>query len=409
MAMKLAILIPDLSGGGAERIASLLSLYLPESIDKIIIVSNKKIEYPYRGRLISLETRATGNFILAIFRFFKRVILLRLIKKRFDIEVTVSFLEHANFSNLFSRVRDRIIVSVRAYKSACDSNKGFYGFLSRVFIKQFYNSADAVVVNSQAMKYDLVDNFGLRPDKVKVIYNMLDLEFVVKQSQEALPIEFESLFLKKVIITSGRLTRQKAQRHFFDVFKQVSKQVSSLKLVILGDGELKEYLVEYARKAGLKVFSVWEQHSISEDYDVYFLGFRKNPFSFINKAKLFVLSSLWEGFPNVLLEAMAIGVPVVSADCYSGPREILSPTSDFRFKTKKADFVEYGVLLPTFESLGSKINKVSGQVEHIWIQSIVTLLNNESFLRQYRERGFQRAADFKIEHIICEWNKLLIV
>ena len=82
------------------------------------------------------------------------------------------------------------------------------------------------------------------------------------------------------------------------------------------------------------------------DADVYFPGFRENPYQFLARARVFVFTSLWEGFPNALIEAMASGAPALSADCAAGPREILSPETPFYFRTLKAEPAPYGLLMP---------------------------------------------------------------
>jgi len=100
--------------------------------------------------------------------------------------------------------------------------------------------------------------------------------------------------------------------------------------LILGEGELKDYLYNFSLNLGLKPY-LWEKDNLDENFDVYFLGFKKNPFKSIARVKLFVFSLFMGRFPNALVEAMACGVLVISSDCRSGPREILAPDTDFRY------------------------------------------------------------------------------
>jgi len=179
-----------------------------------------------------------------------------------------------------------------------------------------------------------------------------------------------------------------------------------LKLLLLGDGELKEYLVKLSEDLNLKTY-VWDRDKLSSNFDVYFLGFKKNPFKYISRSKLFVFPSLWEGFPNALVEAMACGVPIVSADCRSGPREILSPDTDFNYQTKEPEFAEYGVLMPPFDVDFKKANEPLEERERIWVEVLKSLLQDEELRRKYSRKALERAKDFDVENIVKDWKKLL--
>jgi len=136
----------------------------------------------------------------------------------------------------------------------------------------------------------------------------------------------------------------------------------------LGEGELENELRELTKSLGLK-------------NDVFFLGWQKNPFKFLARAKVFVLSSLWEGLPNTLIEALACGVPAVSTDCSSGPNEIIENN-----KT--------GILVPV-------------KNEQTLAQAIVKLLNNPSFSQELAQKGKNRAEDFSVRNIINQYERII--
>ncbi len=190
------------------------------------------------------------------------------------------------------------------------------------------------------------------------------------------------------------------------VFKALKEKHKDLKLVILGEGDLKDYLVGLSEGLGLKTY-VWDTDELSESFDVYFLGFQKNPFKFIARSKLFVFPSLWEGFPNALVEAMACGVPVISSDCKSGPREILAPNTDFNHQTQKPEFAEYGVLMPVFEIKYKTAKEPLEEREIMWVETIDKLLEDEILRKNYSEKAKQRAEDFTIEKVVQEWKEVL--
>ena len=327
----------------------------------------------------------------------------------------MSLLEPANFYNAITKLKNqKVILSLHSNYTTTFKEDPFFGdnitrkilfFVYKLVFKIFYNKADYIVAVSKDVALDAVRSFGMNSEKVVVIYNPYPIENIEELAKEDLR-EWESVFEGSVIITAGRLTKQKGQWYLLRVFKHLKETHRDLKLVILGEGELKEYLVKLSKELGLRTF-VWDRDKLSEDFDVYFLGFQKNPFKFIARAKLFVFPSLWEGFPNALVEAMACGVPVVSSDCRSGPREILAPNTDVEYQTNKPEFAEYGVLMPTFEVKYKGAEEPLDEKEKMWVETIDRLLEDEGLRKHYSEKAKRRAEDFRIEKIIEEWKEVL--
>ena len=104
---------------------------------------------------------------------------------------------------------------------------------------------------------------------------------------------------------------------------------------------------------------------------------------------------------------MACGVPVVSSDCRSGPREIFAPNTDFNYQTQKPEFAEYGVLMPVFEIKYKSTKELLGGKEMMWVEAIDKLLEDETLRKNYSEKAKQRAEDFRIEKIVQEWKEVL--
>ncbi|MBI4656750.1 MAG: glycosyltransferase [Elusimicrobia bacterium] len=322
-------------------------------------------------------------------------------------DTVLSFMERANFVNIASKPGKTHRAVICELTQPSMEFAGIRGMLMKPLIKRIYPGADMIIANSKGVKQDLVENFRIHGEKIKIINNSYNIEKFTRQASQPLEKEYLQLFENPVLINLGRLTRAKGQRHLVRVYSGVKKQIKNAKLVLLGDGELRNYLVEFSRNAGLKTFAAWENNAIAPDYDVYFLGYRDNPHKFLSKSTLFVFTSLWEGFPNALMDALMSKVPVISSDCESGPREILAPETDFNFRAKIPEFTPYGILMPSFNPERINPQYPLNETENTWIETIVQMLKNEKMRRDYAEKGFKRVKDFEINSIAGEWKKII--
>jgi glycosyltransferase involved in cell wall biosynthesis len=399
MDVKLYFLINSLAGGGAEKVAIRLSEHLPVSAF-ILLEIDVKYNTDKPIFFLSNYSTKTSPIIKTLSIPTYACKLSKFLEKNSPV---VSFLERANFVNIISKLfrKHRAIISVRM-----DQQTGHVGLrkLNKLLVRILYPKADLIIAVSYGVKQSLI-NLGMEEEKIKVIYNPYPIDEIRELAKEPLG-SYEEIFKHPVLITAGRLTKQKGQWYLLRIFKALKEKHKDLKLVILGEGELKDYLVGLSEELGLKTY-VWDRDALSESFDVYFLGFQKNPFKFIARSKLFVFPSLWEGFPNALVEAMACGVPVVSSDCRSGPREILAPNTDFHYQTQKPEFAEYGVLMPVFEVKYKTAKELLEEREIVWVETIDKLLEDESLRKNYSEKARQRAEDFRIEKIVQEWKEVL--
>jgi glycosyltransferase involved in cell wall biosynthesis len=176
-------------------------------------------------------------------------------------------------------------------------------------IRLLYRQADEIVAVSEGVKKDLMRITGLPPERITVIANPAVSNRIYSLAAASTPHPWFNDTTIPVVLGAGRLTRQKDFPTLVRAFAKV-KAVRACRLIILGDGNDREKLLSLARE--LKI-----------DRDIDLPGFISNPYAYLRRASLFVLSSIWEGSPNVLTEALALGTPAVATDCPSGPREIL--------------------------------------------------------------------------------------
>ncbi len=183
-------------------------------------------------------------------------------------------------------------------------------FLLPQLIARYFLQAQAIVAPSRGVADDLARVTGLPRQRIHVIYNPVVSAALLMQSR--LPVDHRWLRGDgvPVIVGMGRLTLQKDFGTLIRAFARVRKQLKS-RLLILGEGEERGALQDLS-------------HSLGVTDDVELVGFVANPYAYLSRAELFVLSSRWEGLPGALIEALACGAKVVSTDCPSGPREILN-------------------------------------------------------------------------------------
>ncbi|OHA68507.1 MAG: hypothetical protein A3J68_00355 [Candidatus Wildermuthbacteria bacterium RIFCSPHIGHO2_02_FULL_48_16] len=372
---KILFFIATLAQGGAERLISELSFKL-QDFEIVIVISENKVSYPYKGRLVVLDVPFPKNFFLKIYCYFVRFLKLRKVLQAEKPDYMVSFGAFAHVTNVVLN-RDVFLHTDMFYSKA---RNDFWGFVLKAFARFFYNRAQKIIPVSFSSAQDLVRNYGIQRQKIQVIYNPVDIEKIQRLCQAPLNQRFVDIFSHPVVITMGRLMRQKGQLHLIRAFKRFKEAVPDAKLVVLGEGELKGALEKLVRDLGV-------------ESDVYFLGWQDNPFPFLRASQFFVLSSLYEGLPTVLLEAMATGLPVISTDCKSGPREILAPGTDINKEAKDMEIAECGILVPVEE-------------EETLARAMIALAKDPALRSSLIEKARERAEDFRMERVIEDWKLL---
>lgn len=329
--MKLGVLIYSLSGGGAERVVSYLVSYcIKNNIDVHLILMNPTINYniPKNTKIHYIESsdpnesgamKALKIPVLA-YKYAKLV-------KKLELTHSLSFLTRPSFINVLAskltRYKFKVITNERAFPSLQYSYKGFQSSFNKTLIKALYKKSDLVISNSYGNAGDLVDNFEVPQNKMKVIHNPIDLDKI--NATKANHSLFEAD--KFNMITLGRLDIGKNHEMLIRALHQLQNPL--LRLYIFGVGDMQETLEQVIEELDVK-------------NQVKLMGFNSNPYQYLKTADLFIFGSNHEGFPNVLLEAMACQLPILSTNCQSGPSEIME------LETVKEDIMltDYGILVP---------------------------------------------------------------
>jgi glycosyltransferase involved in cell wall biosynthesis len=225
----------------------------------------------------------------------------------------LSAMDHSNiialWANILTRAQARVVVSVHNTLSMSVKHSNNRARLIPYIARWCYGWADGVVAVSRGVADNLSNTIELPREKIRVIYNPVVVPELFQMARESVEHKWFRDGGLPVILSTGRLTAQKDYPTLLLAFSLVIKACPA-RLVILGEGEERTSLEAMVRDLGIE--------------DVVDLpGFVKNPYAYMSKAAVFVLSSAWEGFGNVLVEAMAVGTPVVATNCPSGPAEIL--------------------------------------------------------------------------------------
>ena len=370
---SILVFVSQLCNGGSERVAANLSDELSKKYRVILVTYTKPTKNDYScgvKRIVIDEAKS---------RFFKYNYLVRhlkKIKKNYNITHSISFCSKANYLNVMSMVNDKTIISIRSYLKYSEVDQQYYR-LNKVAGKY----CDEEVVVSKQLIDEQVKEYKSSKDKIKVIHNFVDKEKIDKCLKEKNNINIS----KNTIINVGRLSNQKGQKYLIRAMSLVIKKVPDVELVILGKGELEEDLKKEIKELHL-------------EKNVKLLGYKSNPYIYMKQANCFVLSSFFEGMPNVILEAMYTGLPIISCDCISGVREIIAPKTDLNYRNKNVTKEEYGILVP--------IMKEENAVDYL-ANAIVEMLQDKELNDYYRKQSRKRIKDFLKDEKMKKWLNIV--
>ncbi len=343
--MKIVFVIQTLAKGGAERVVSLLSKeFSKQGFEVIILLFDKKVSYEYGGEILELDLKASSNIFKKGINFIKRVKRVREVFLEQKPDFIFSFVESCNFVSILSGFD--VVVSIR------NNPLKKHQFWQRVliFILYRFKNVKKIVTVSKELEEILKKRFLL--SNVKTISNPT----VFKDS-----INKDSMIdkFKPFILSVGRLHEQKNFKLLIKAYND-TRLKEFAKLLIIGDGKEKKELLRLIDDLSLnnRVYLLGEKDSL----DIYYAN-----------AKLFTLSSLYEGFPNVLIEALSFCLPVISTNCPTGPSEII--VDEFNgLLVKNGDQKELSLALDKLyfdKNLQDKFKKnAKNSIKHLEINTI---------------------------------------
>jgi len=390
MRKKIMLIVPMLHQGGFERICIMTARLLSDAADVAVVVFSKEdLAFDISGlSVIDLGLRSREGKLGKVLNVIRRGRALTKLQKRLKTDISYSFGMTANIANAVSFGAGKKIAACHSFEEIW--KKGYMRLISRF--------CDTVLCCSKKMA-DMVENtYGFQ--NIVPLWNPCDIEGIQAQCRKTEGEDF-SFFqtLDRVLVSMGREDDVKGFWHLLKVFRRITEEMPDTRLAIIGDGEFTEYK-ELAKKLEL-------------EEKIRFTGLKKNPFPYLAESQVYLLTSLSEGLPNALVEALALSVPVVSVNCKSGPAEILHGNWQAAEKEKSVFFADFGILTP--ELSPEKNMEVSIQDGKICLEeaeeqlagAVLSLLRQPDIYEKYKKAGPVRAQAFSEESYLEGLSKYM--
>ena len=391
--MRVGILVANLEPYGAEYAAFRLACGLKEKgLDVRLYVADAcpTLQSESIPTVVLREGRPLGLLQEFLYAPIQLLRLNRLLK-RHQLDVMISFMERMNILNLYSKGSHKRVLSIRTYLSRNLAESGLLRSLpTQILYRLAMGRADHVIGVSRAAAADFSRIFGVASDRIGAMVNGYNLKQISEQAREPLTAEEASWFDGPTAIHIGRFDKHKGQWYLIRAFKKVLEKRSDAKLLLLGSGQLEDQMKVLVRQVGIEASGVFAGHQI-------------NPFKFVSRSDVFAFPSILEGYPNALVEALICKVPSISADCLSGPAELLEPERDPFEQTDDLLVGRYGLLVPPFDGAIKSVDDPMTRSELMLADGIVRLLTDESLRGLYQERAEERIQEFGLERVAERW------
>ncbi len=334
-------------------------------------------------------------------RWRHRISGLRRLKDDLLPDASISFLTGPNLLNALTRRRDKVVVSIRGSRRYDRSQSARSRLFHRYSVDPLtMRLADLVVSVSEGVTCEISGARGTDPPaKFKTISGYVDSARLMAVARAPIEPEIEALSAFPLVVSAGRLAAGKGFAQLLKQFAAVKTAEPDAKLLLLGDGPDVHELARQAGDLGLSAHV-----GIAKDlapFDVVFAGFRPDPHRYFSLARAFVLPSMAEGFPNVLVEALATGVPILAIDAPWGAREVLGlraePTNN-PFPTSSPVETDVGTLMPRMDK---------SEFAAAWKSILIDRLRHDRRTPELAERQEQRLRQLDVTHAAREWEAAL--
>lgn len=381
--MKNVMLItPMLHQGGFERICVMTARLLAADYDVTIVVfSMEDIAFDISNlKVINLDLKSRPGRLAKVINVLRRSRKLTKLQKNLNTDVSYSFGMTANIANVLTGGAKKKICACHSFEEIKNGR----------YMKLIGKKADLLFCCAKKMTDLAVKQYGF--SNIETLWNPCDTEEVREQSRRGNKEELTFFEEEKpVFVSMGREDEVKGFWHLLKAFRRVSESLPDAKLAVIGEGSFEKY------KALARDLQIEDR--------IWFTGLKKNPFPYLAKGKAYVLSSISEGLPNALVEALSLSLPVISVNCLSGPAEILHENWQEAEEKKEYFEADYGILTPAvsqtpdFQAKWQKEGKIIKleKEEEILAEAMLRIATDEELCRHYRERGICRAEDFSKE------------
>lgn len=370
---KLLLISPMLHQGGFERVCITTARLLKPYYDvSIVIFDDADIAFDIRGlSIINIHLGVRNGKLAKITNLMRRAVRVRKLKQRMKPVIAYSFGPSANMVNALSKTSlTSVFLGLRGYQDVADDPK----------MKLYVRKADRIICCSKEIEAIVQEKYGYL--QTATLYNPYDAEGITELSKEKvtdLPWKMEDEDRPRILIGVGRDDPIKGFWHLIKAFYLVQKEIPQMRLIIMGDGSF-----EQAKRL---------VSELQLEQKVYFPGVRKNPYKYLAASEMFLLSSYTEGFPNVLVEAMILGRPLISTDCRTGPAEIL-------------DHGKYGILVPDMGDTEDYSGDTISEKETCFAEKIVEVLKDSERQKELSELERKRAGEFDYDSYVDNLLKL---
>jgi len=378
------LLIPSMRVGGSERSVSNISKLLDGRYNVYVTVfSGKNAAVDAGGRLIDLNQPARDKWRKP-FVALRRVIALRRAARKHRIDAIFGF----------TSVGCRYIVFAPKTIKRVLCNRGFEETVTQeAFYTRLLRRCDALLFNSNASRHWFAKRNAKLAEKVCALQNCFDIGAIEAKCRET-PDETFLRFCegRAVIVSMGRLCDVKGFDFLIKAFLLLLQDIPGAGLAIIGDGPSMPRLKKLAKSGGGSVL---------------FTGMRNNPFPYVAASRLYVLPSRAEGFPNALVEAMACGIPVIAANCDTGPNEILNDSYDPNLRVAECVKARYGMLVPPVTMPADDQAELLESAHFHLARAMKTMLTDKALYEGYQIAARKRAGHFSFENSLERYAAFL--